>query len=217
MHFSAVVYDRYGNEKATSTTGPSSISKPPEWWQQAGTSVLECWYPSMCMMAVAFGTGAPAINTLIAMPFMSPCGGVLDNFGFNCTAAGGATSKARAGIYANKSDTDLFPTTRLFDSGEFDCSTGHTGTKTANPSLTIQPGVLYWFAYLCGTAAPTIRTLSLSNCYPIFGISTAIGSAPGIGVTVAQTYGALPDPFTTTAAAVLTAVPIPGLFAHFSS
>ena len=186
-----------------------------DWYMQPGTSPLECWYGAGVANCNALTTGAPAVGTLIALPFVSGRGGTLDRIAFNVTTVGGAGSKARVGIYTNQSDGVLYPQTLLDDGGEFLCDAA-TGVKSTTIARVLSAGQLYWFAYLCGTAAPTIRCLSVAGTWPIFGLDNTLGTTPTMGLTVATAYGALPATFTA-AATRLTAVPIPAIFARFSS
>jgi hypothetical protein len=118
----------------------------------------------------------------------------LDRIAFEVTilAAGGV---ARAGIYNSTSRSNIYPTTLVVDGGEI--STATTGVKIATISTSIVEGSLYWFAYLTGTLAATLRTCpSGTNLNSILGYPATLGGVGAFsGLTVAQAYGAMPGTF----------------------
>lgn len=161
----------------------------------------------MLTNATALTTGVVAANTLIALPFYVGETTLFDLLGCQVTTAG-ASSNVRMGIYAD--DGNVFPSTLINESAAISSATvgmkEHT-IPTANQ--TFSPG-LYWLAFECMATAPTIRALSLASIFPILGLNNIMDIAPGVGYTVAHTFGALPNPYTTTAT-ILTAVPIPAI------
>lgn len=165
---------------------------------QSGTSPLEFWY-STHVLTTGPGTGSQAIDTLRAIPFISERGGAIDKLSFEITTGGAAGSVGRCGIYEATSDKSTYPKALLVDSGEFDCTTNTV--KTASVSVTLKPATLYWFAVLVGVNAATFRLQGTNSTpVPTMGIAATFGSGVRIGLTVAKAYGALPDPFTASAA-----------------
>jgi hypothetical protein len=117
--------------------------------------------------------------------------------------------KVHFGIFADSGV--VYPSSLLLDSGEFD--TGTTGVKTATINLTLNPG-LYW-AVIVGNAAPTLRALATGGAAAILGLDSGLGTASGLGYTVAFTYAALPATFPA-GATVLTGT-VPAIFVRLSA
>lgn len=164
------------------------------------------YYIANCVQNTALNTGAPSANVIRAMPFIAPArGGTITELAFNVTT--GAAGNCRIGIYTNTADDELYPDTLLLDTGSI--SVASTGVKTAATSLALDPGRLYWMV-MVGDVAPTIRTITVNNCSDILGYPTAMGTAGNVGISLAFTYGALPDPFGA-GGAYITAAPIPAI------
>ena len=165
------------------------------------------WYCAGIDNATVLTTGAPTANILRAMPLLIPLGRTLDRIAINVTTL--TAGKARLGIYSDNGN--CYPNSRVLDAGEVD--TGSTGVKAVNINQTLTPG-LYWLV-MVNNAASTIRALSVGGVMPILGLASDLGTAPGVGWSVAFDYAALPATFTAAAAAI-TAVPIPAIFVRFS-
>jgi hypothetical protein len=164
------------------------------------------YYIANCVQMTALNTGAPSANVMRAMPFIAPArGGTITELAFNVTT--GAVGDYRIGIYTNTADDELYPDMLLLDTGSI--STATTGVKTASAALALDAGRLYWMVVV-GDAAPTIRTITVNNCSDILGYSTAMGTAGNVGISLAFTYGALPDPFGA-GGSYITAAPIPAI------
>lgn len=159
-----------------------------------------------------------SINVLYATPFVAPRrGGTISNLAFyhiiNATAGGAA----RIGIYKATSETNPYPGALISGSASIaiDSGAGAVRTHTANKALI--PGWMYWLAILFGTnvAASGIRGLTVGTPFGLGTTATdwTLGFA---GLTVAQAFGAMPDPFTAGATAI-TAPPIPALGYLFSA
>lgn len=173
-----------------------------------GTSPLNRVMVPGLVGATALTTGAPALNRLIAIPFTVPWPCTLNRLLSNVTTAGTATN-VRMGIYAATSLANIYPGSLLFDSGAIATTT--TGVKAASSTLVLEQGRLYWACFVQGgTTAATFRALALAGARPALGLDVAMGTAPGVGLTVAFTFAALPASFPA-GAAVLSAVPIPAL------
>jgi len=136
-------------------------------------------------------SGSPTINSLVAVDFVVPVRMRVDRIGFSVIGAGGAGSVARCGIYTNTAGTN-YPGTLVVDGGEF--VTTSTGFKVATIDTILEPG-LYWFVYLAGTAAPTVKCASTNDGSALFfGWSSNLTNRQH-GWVVTQTYGALPTSF----------------------
>lgn len=221
-----------GSHKLTSVTDPTSaqdaatmnyvdsnMTKTLESYRQVGTSPLESWYLGGSSGAgAALTTGAPTVGSFFLVPFIEQRGGTLDRIAFNVTTVGAANSKARCGIYNSTSQTNLYPSTLLVDGGEFDTSSvGGTGVKAATISQALTKNKLYWFVFICGTAAPTIRAMNTGNVDSrILGFDNTLGTAANFGLTLAGAYGALGASFSA-GASFLTTGPLPAIFVRYSS
>lgn len=184
------------------------------YFRQVGTSPLECWYSNQ-VSANAINTGTMANGTLMAVPFVVGRGCTIDRIGMEVTTLG-VLSAAHIGIYKATSPTNLYPSSLVVDSGALD--TTSTGVKSATISQVLIPG-LYWFAHLSTSTAgaATLRVIGSSGCYPIFGTSSAMGTAFDIGLTVAKTYGALPDPYTASSTTINNTATFPIIAVRFST
>ncbi len=203
------VLDQNGNVKQIAT---SLVARSPWSLTHAGGSGLERWYYANVECAAALTTGAPSANVLRAIPFIAPSrGGVLDRIAIAVTTL--LAGNARIGIYRNTSESNLYPSDLLVDSG--DLSTATTGVKAATINVSLVPGELYWFAHV-GSVAATLRCLTVANASNLLGITSGLGTAQSVGVSRAFTFAALPSPFGA-GGAEISAVPIPAIACRFSS
>jgi hypothetical protein len=142
---------------------------------------------------IVSSTGTPTVGDLYAFPFYSGPGGKIDQVGFNVTTGGSAGAKARCGIYA--SDTSglaLVPGALLVDGGEFDATLVQADITTLASPLVFNPNQVYWLAFICGTAAPTVTTFT--SGWHLFGRNASFNAQFG-WQKVGQGYGALPTTF----------------------
>ena len=182
----------------------------------SGSRGLENWPVAGMINGTALTTAAIAAATLYAMPFASPGGGTIDQMMINVTSAG-AGSSVRVGLYKSiAKGTNLYPGALVTDAGVV--TTASTGVKTYTTGFPIilDPGELYWFACVCNTTAPVIRGLAVAGCYPIFGIGAAMSTAPGLGVSVAYTFGTLPTTFKP-GGTLITAAPLPAIACRYKA
>ena len=96
----------------------------------------------------------------------------------------GVGALARLVVYSN---SNSFPTTKLYESTDIDCST--TGDKTVLTGLTFTAGTTYWLGFYSNAGA-TFRAISTTALIPIFSpsatvsavawsrINTTLGTAP---------------------------------------
>ena len=173
-HFAASFYD--------ATSYPVNFDQ----WREAGRT-----------NATAGSTVAYAINRLVAIPFIVNSPFAIDAIQFNVTTGGGAGSKARIGIYDSVEDRKglVYPGNLLVDGGEK--TTTSTGVKsTIDLTVELEPGHVYWMAYLAGTAAPTVRGIPVGGLSVLPGCDATMPAAsPFWGMYVAFTYAALPRTF----------------------
>jgi hypothetical protein len=162
----------------------------------------------------ALTTGAPSANVLRAIPFVAPGrNSVISRLAFNVTANVAATS-ARIGLYKSKSETDIYPGELVAESANI--GTASNGVKTYDCKVALEPLGIYWIA-IVGNGAPTLRcgTVAGSTVPGILPDDDTMPTTRSLGLSVAHTFGALPNPFTV-GAAYITAVPIPVLAYRFS-
>lgn len=152
------------------------------------------WREAGRVTCTAGATVAYTANRLVAIPFVVDAPFRADRLEFHVTTLG-AGSSARAGIYASLNDErgEIYPGRLIVDGGGI--STASTGAKTATISVNFSPGRLYWAAYVCSAAAPTVRSVPIAALYPMIAGVNGTGSAPGWGVYVTYTYAALPAVF----------------------
>lgn len=152
----------------------------------AGAHVYMAGYPT------ALSSVAPTVGNLFALPFWSARGGVVNKIGFNVTVVSSAGGLARCGIYGNDDTKGALPSKLLLDGGSDIAVDGSTGYKTHSISYPFEAGTLYWIAFICGVAAPTVTSISGDNA--IYGFNTSMSQQFGY-VKAAQGYGALPAIF----------------------
>jgi hypothetical protein len=169
-------------------------------------ATLNRWYTTPMTNTSALGTASVVANTLYVMPFPLTRVTTFTKIQINVTT-GGAGSSARIGIYYDNGNQ--YPGALVTGSDVGALTTTITGvqTNTFVSAITLQPG-LYWLAFVCNATAPVIIGFTLGNTPAILGIDSGLGTAPGLGWSVAFTFAALPTPFTA-AGAVITAVPLP--------
>ncbi len=100
----------------------------------------------------------------------------------------GAGVLSRIIIYA---DTNGFPSTKLYESTDIDCST--TGIKTIVAGFTFTAGTTYWLGFYANgvtvvTAIPNAGLISIFNAF-------ASGSPSTAWSRINTTLGTAPDPF----------------------
>jgi hypothetical protein len=139
---------------------------------------------------IVSATGTPTVGDLYAFPFYAGFGGAIDQVAFNVSVAGGAGSVARAGIYdSDASGFSLLPRNLLVDGGEYDCTGATAKITTLSPKIALNEGQMYWFAFMCGVAAPTVTTFT--SGWHIFGRSATFAGQFG-WQKVGFGYGPLP-------------------------
>ena len=133
------------------------------------------------------------VDTLYAMPFLTDETRAFDRISIQVTTAGAAGKLARLGIY---SDSGGLPGALVLDAGTV--SVASTGGKEININQTLTPG-WYWLVCL-SDGTPILRSYEVGTQLGWLGFNTGTDVTYHGGMTVAQAYGALPDPFTPGAA-----------------
>lgn len=193
----------------------------PDWTHRVniGSSPAERWYPLNGISgATAMGTTAPSTGFLYAIPFLVPVNRMIDRLAvYITTLSGNASSRTLVGLYSNKSDKVLYPDKRLEVSSEIDSSTtgGATGYNGITSDISLVGGNLYWGVFVCGTAAPTIKTFPGQNAYAIYG-TTATASQIDTIWGVSRAYDStLPATFPTGGFAFGSTNTQSGMFARY--
>lgn len=187
-------------------------------WPFVGTSRYAAgdrrWYPAGGTgQSNALGSTAPAIDTLLAVPFTLPSTSTVEAIGFYVTTAGGANSVARIGIYEACASTDPYPCRKIWDGGE-QVTTSTASKKTTINWSTGTPHALYFAVYHAGVSAPTIRGFQATSGVAFFGFNNDLSSGQGVFIQVADSYGALPDTFPS-GGTITTAGSTPAMFMTF--
>ena len=150
-----------------------------------GTSPLEQWYSYEGINQIT-GSTSPGIDNLRAARIVIPRAETVDRFGIDVNGAA-AGAVCRLGLYTSAANG--YPSSLVGDSGQIDIST--VTFKSVTTSLSLAPGI-YWLAFLGGTAGGNLRALSNSL---MFGHQGSASSQGALGISVAQSYGALPATF----------------------
>jgi len=138
------------------------------------------------------GGGTASANVLRAIPISLPWTATYDAIALNVDTAN-AGGNVRVGIYNSAAATGV-PGTLLLDAGTF--TTDATGDHVVTFSdLVIGPG-LYFLAFVTDANAGTaVYERTSTFAAHTLAVATGATSNPAQGVSVAHTYGALPDPF----------------------
>lgn len=146
----------------------------------------------------AGGTVAYAKNQLVAVPFVVNAPFRIEKIQFRVTTGGAAGSKARVGIYDSVDDRGGFvgPGRLLVDGGEYDSTATGVKTTTLTTPIDPEPGRVYWCVYVCGTNAPTVRSVPVGAAAYLSGSDgTMPTNATICALRCAFTYAALPGAF----------------------
>lgn len=132
-------------------------------------------------------TYSSTANRLDVYPFISNKTLPNSSLSINVSTLG-AGVLSRLVIYA---DTSGFPSTKLYESTDIDCST--TGIKTIVAGFTFTAGTTYWLGFYTNgvTVVTAIPTASLIPIFTAF----ATGSPSTAWSRISTTLGAAPDPF----------------------
>jgi hypothetical protein len=152
----------------------------------------DAWYSSPCT-AVSYMSATTAANMMYASLFIVPKTITLDRIAVYVTdyAVGNA---ARLGIYND--GANMYPGTLLLDAGAVAIATLNPPLRSIviNQQLTVG---LYWLVCLFNAILTGARGTRHDHTLPYFGRDLSVPNLQqSHGWSVAQAYGALPDPFT---------------------
>ena len=137
----------------------------------------------------AVTTLAVTADILYACPlFVAQASVTLSAIGIEVTTF--ATGNVRLGIYYDSAGA---PVTLLQDSGAVSTGTAN-GFKSVATSQVLTSG--WWWLACVFSATPTVRVITTANSLHLLGATSGTDTAIHSGVSVAQAYGSLPDPFT---------------------
>jgi hypothetical protein len=181
-----------------------------------GTSPVERRYwAGQIFTSTATSTIAFAAGNLIALPYWSGHGGVIDRLGCNVTTLGSGSS-IRCSIYDNTSDGNLYPNNLILDGGSI--SSASTGVKEwTTGGISLPANQLLWFTYEASATVPTVTAIATAALWAILGSSNTYGSSLGIGWTVAHTFGASPSTFPAGGSVVGTGAAPPAIGIRYSA
>ncbi len=133
-------------------------------------------------------TSVMSANRLYCMPFFPNQTFTTQSLGINVTtlSVGGL---AKILIF---SDVDGIPTTKLYESADFDCST--LGNKTASVSFTFTAGTTYWLSVVSNNSTTALTALSQGAVYAF--ATTGAFSSSTYGY-LNSTYASIPSTLTT--------------------
>lgn len=183
-----------------------------DWFQQYGTSPVQAWYLAGHNGSGGLSTMTLAADTIIALPRVAGKGGRLASVAFRQTGGAAAGRKARMAVFANTSDSELYPRELVVDFGEQDCSA--TGVKSVLSNLVLKEDTLYWWAIVGNNANIVIRSMVRDDVLAIYGLDSGFGTDPGWGLNVSFTYAAFPQNFPG-GASISTAADVPALGYRF--
>lgn len=151
------------------------------------------WYAGLPAGAT-LSTITPAINTLIATPFLVRSQLRFDTIQFEVTVLAVA-GVAVVGIYNSLRDGTQYPANLILQGTQQDTST--VGLKPTTISGILSPDTLYWFVYSAGVLACQVRGLPVSVIPNVLGNPGTGGPTANItGWSLANAYSAtLPATF----------------------
>jgi hypothetical protein len=135
------------------------------------------------------GTVTISANTLYCLAFLASRAITVDRIAVYVQTAGVAGTAARLGIYEN--GDNCYPGDLLVDAGTV--AVDSTGNKTITISQSLTKGI-YWLSLVSDGAPTFYREMLVIS--PL-GVTSADQVTIFGGWSVSQTYGSLPDPFTT--------------------
>lgn len=187
--FSDLAVETLSVSKAASVPGLSLRAFTP------GTSVVgsDVWIQNAGFQpnSGASGNFAPALNQLVAVPFLpGPGGGFFNAMAFDQIVAAGAGGLARVGMFNHNPATGQ-PGQQIVDCGQI-ATDGANGVKVL-PSNFMLPPTLFWGVILFGVAAPTIAGFGAAvMTETLLGYAAGVPNNTQVGWNVAFAFGALP-------------------------
>jgi len=148
-------------------------------------SVERSWYLGGHLGGSALSATALQVNSAHCVPYAATRNIKVNSMACNVTIAGSATTIIQLGIYTNSADECLFPFQAVSTSAFLTGS--NLGLVSYNPAITLSANNLYWFVYVVGKSAVTMRTIAVAGCWPAFGTDTGMNTGLGLGVQVFTT------------------------------
>ena len=161
--------------------------------------------------ATALGALVTAADTIVAVPFFSGKGGIIDQVIAEITAASGGGTTFRIGLYETLNESDTYPGKYVGEAG----TTWNANSATVQPKgvrLQVKPNKLYHFAWW-NQSNPTTRAVLAAGAHSVHGFPSTFLTVGGIGVTAALTYSAtnpFPDLFPEGGTYLTTSIPAVG-------
>jgi hypothetical protein len=161
-------------------------------------------------------SGGGGGEMLFAVPQYFNDGGRVTRLACKPVANAAAGHLAAVAIYRNSSLVTPYPGTRVYQSGDLDCSTGGVKSGTA-PSVSFDAGELLWFVWICNATfaagvGATLWSVHNTRLFPLLGNTLADSFATATDIDsngVAWRHanagwngGTLPDPFPSSAPVV---------------
>lgn len=140
------------------------------------------------------------VNVLYGMPFYVPTTTTYTAISIEVTTLS-VGNHCRLGIY---NDSTGAPGGLVLDAGTILTTT--TGGKSIVISQSLSAG-WYWLALVSDSSVPVLRAYSQTNALAALGYTSGTDTTNHVGVSVAFTYAALPNPFTAGSALMTTAAP----------
>jgi len=202
----------------STTITVSSVNKDFKYWYNMRTghllgafaSVDRNWNVAGLCNATALAATAILHNSAYCVPFITTRNIKVNSMGINVTIAGSVTTLVQLGIYTNSADECLFP--HLSVSTSAILAQSALGLIAYNPNITLSANNLYWFTYVVGRSGMTIRTVAIDGAWPIYGLNSGMGTAPGIGAQLFMTLSnGLPPTMPGSGNVMITAIPAIGV------
>lgn len=142
----------------------------------------------------SYASIAIATNLLYIAPWLCPLTGTLSQVFTRIVVPGAVGSVYRFGVYDSIGIGAPFPNNLLFDSQQQDGTVAAVvGVPAAIPVI---KGNVYFGAYLCGVAAPTVIAFnSNGQCNAFWGTNAGMSAVALAGARIARAFGPLPTTF----------------------
>jgi hypothetical protein len=182
---------------------------------QRGTTDLEAWYPCGARTGADLVGGSFSTDLLYVVPFFPIRGATIDRIGVSVSTTGDLD--ARAGLYAPKSQTNIYPGSLLAEGGPW--TTGSTGMASTTISAAVGSNFILWAAVVVGTGSTgTFHCIPTGNnpsaVFPAVGWPSTGGATGGNYLSTAHTFAALPATYP--ASAVRTSGRPPAVFIRYA-
>lgn len=184
-------------------SGGGGFEETPLTIIHSGGGVGTAYTPLVSERTLSYDTSiSSSANTIVAYPFRVFNSIEFNRLGVNMVSGGLASSRGRVGIYANVLTSNMYPGALVVESGELTL-TGSAAMKEGTVAGALDPGI-YWVAMLYNDANSGLQaSQSISN--HLMPHADPWNVVVYKGVSKAQSYGAMPDPFPSSGSWVTTA------------